>query len=231
MIAISTVVGGYFLGAGSLFIGHGFSPTFAFNGDMTGFQGTLYLSAAGTGAGNNSATYSLGDSTAIGAPGATIDLVLGTGDSYTASPGSGSVLTYPRVVSGAGTLEVESGTLDLTAIPSNSISRTCPMNRRRAYQPVVKVARPLLASSGRALRCRDLLVFRPILLRLDASIPARCRGARARGTLTTGCYAPSLGRIARWEFCSFSNRISLSAAHRLMCLVNVIPLVHAQPLG
>jgi hypothetical protein len=29
----------------------------------------------------------------------------------------------------------------------------------RAWQPVVKVARPLLASSGRALRCRDLLVF------------------------------------------------------------------------
>ena len=26
-----------------------------------------------------------------------------------------------------------------------------------------------------------------ILLRLDASIPARCRGALARGTLTTGC--------------------------------------------
>jgi len=27
------------------------------------------------------------------------------------------------------------------------------------WQPVVKVARPLLASSGRALRCRDLPVF------------------------------------------------------------------------
>jgi hypothetical protein len=30
----------------------------------------------------------------------------------------------------------------------------------RRQQPVVKVARPLLAASGRALRCRDLPVFR-----------------------------------------------------------------------
>ena len=50
-----------------------------------------------------------------------------------------------------------------------------------------KVARALLASLGRDLRCRDLLVFQPILLHLDASIPAQCRGAPPRGTFATGC--------------------------------------------
>ena len=33
------------------------------------------------------------------------------------------------------------------------------IRHNRPWQPVVKVARPLLASSGRALRCRDLPVF------------------------------------------------------------------------
>jgi copper resistance protein C len=54
-------------------------------------------------------------------------------------------------------------------------------------QPVAKVVRPLLAYSARALRRRDLPVFSPILLRLDASIPGRIHGASTRGTFTTGC--------------------------------------------
>ena len=56
---------------------------------------------------------------------------------------------------------------------------------------------PWLKSRGRCLRLRAGLFvvetcpyLAAILLRLDASIPARIRGASARGTLTTGCYGP-----------------------------------------
>src|SRR5580658_1133056 len=57
----------------------------------------------------------------------------------------------------------------------------------RLWQPVAKVARSLLASLGRLLRCRNSLVFQSILLHFDASNPAQIRGAPTRGTFATGC--------------------------------------------
>src|SRR5271165_7206690 len=74
-----------------------------------------------------------------------------------------------------------------------------------AWQPVAKVARSLLASLGRALRCRDSLVFQSILLRLAASVPAQCRGAPSRGPFATGC------QNAAW----LENRTRLLLSYRL----------------
>ncbi len=56
-------------------------------------------------------------------------------------------------------------------------------------QAVAEVARPLLASSRPAHRCRDSLVLCSVLHRLDASVRVRCRGASARGTSATSCQA------------------------------------------
>lgn len=56
---------GAWTGNGTIFLQQGFTPTFTFAGNMTGFAGTLQLNTSGT-TGNNNATYALSDTSAVG---------------------------------------------------------------------------------------------------------------------------------------------------------------------
>jgi fibronectin-binding autotransporter adhesin len=120
----ATTTNGAWTGSGTIQINQGFSPTFAFAGNMTGFNGTLQLATEGT-TGNNSATYALSNRTNVGGALAVwTQQVITAGNTGTNTlewTGTGSQtiplgdLNTTGTIAGAGTTELANATANATA--------------------------------------------------------------------------------------------------------------------
>jgi fibronectin-binding autotransporter adhesin len=120
----ATTTNGAWTGSGTIQLNQGFSPTFVFAGNMTGFAGSLQLATEGT-TGNNSATYALSNRTNVGgALSVWTQQVITAGNTGTntlewAGTGSQTIplgdLNTTGTIAGSGTIELANATATATA--------------------------------------------------------------------------------------------------------------------